>query len=222
MRRTLGPLLVGLLFAVLTGLVVFVAAGRADLPIVWALLIVQAISMSTIALTLPPELVRERLHPGAEGRIHDHHRAFVTPLIFASWLLAGLDLGRFHWSDTIPSWLRIAGVVGYALGMVLTFWAMHTNRFYSSVIRLQRDRGHEPITTGPYALIRHPGYAATILALLCGTFALGSWLALVPAVGVVLLFLRRTINEDTMLQRDLAGYADYASRVRSRLMPGVW
>jgi protein-S-isoprenylcysteine O-methyltransferase Ste14 len=222
MRRTFGPLLVGLLFATLTGLVVFTAAGRIDLPYVWAILIVQAISMSAIALTLAPELVQERLHPGAEGRVHDHHRAFVTPLIFASWILAGLDLGRFHWSDTIPNGMRIAGIVGYALAMILTYWAMHTNRFYSSVIRLQRDRGHEPITTGPYARIRHPGYAATIIAILCGTFALGSWVALMPAIGVVLLFLRRTISEDKMLRRDLEGYADYATRVRCRLVPGVW
>ena len=222
MRRTLGPLLVGLIFAALTGLMVFTAAGRIDFPIVWACLIVQAISMSAIALTLPPDLVKERLHPGAEGRVHDHHRAFVTPLIFASWILAGLDLGRFHWSDTIPNSLRIAGIVGYALAMILTYWAMHTNRFYSSVIRLQRDRGHEPITTGPYALIRHPGYAATIFAVLCGGLAIGSWIALVPVVGVVLLFLRRTMSEDAMLRRDLEGYADYATRVRARLMPGVW
>src|SRR3954468_9068741 len=162
MRRTLGPLLVGLTYAALTGVIVFSAAGRIDLPYVWAILIVQAISMSAIALTLPPDLVKERLRPGTEGRVHDHHRALVMPLILASWLLAGLDLGRFHWSDTIPNWLRIAGICGYALAMILIYWAMHTNRFFSSVIRLQRDRGPELIATGPYALIRHPGYAATI------------------------------------------------------------
>jgi protein-S-isoprenylcysteine O-methyltransferase Ste14 len=160
--------------------------------------------------------------PGGEGRVHDHHRLLSVPLLVLSWILAGLDLGRFHWSDTMPTWLRVLGLVGYGAAILLDLWAMRTNRFFSSVIRLQRDRGHEVITGGPYRIVRHPGYTGMIAAIVFEGFVLGSWVAMLPVLVVVLLFLRRTINEDRMLRRDLTGYEAYASRVRCRLVPGVW
>jgi protein-S-isoprenylcysteine O-methyltransferase Ste14 len=221
-RTALTQLLGGLLITAIIGAILFAAAGRADLPFVWAWLILMAIVVAVSTIILPPDLLRERQHPGREGRVHDRHRLLVVPVMVVSWVLAGLDIGRFHWSDTIPTWLRLAGLVGYAAAMILDLWAMRTNRFFSSVVRLQHDRDHETITGGPYRFVRHPGYAGMIAALVCEGFALGSWIALAPVVVVVLLFLRRTINEDNMLRRDLAGYADYAARVRCRLVPGVW
>jgi len=221
-RTVLGQLLGGLLATAIIGAIIFAAAGRTDLPYVWAVLAITAAFMILSAVVLPPELLRERQHPGSEGRVHDRHRTFVVPLIILSWLLTGLDLGRFHWSDTVPPWLRVVGLVGLAFGLVGTLWAMRTNRFFSSVIRLQLDRGHQPVTTGPYRIVRHPGYATHMLAMLCAGLALGSWLALLPVMVVVLLFVRRTITEDRMLRRDLDGYEAYAARVRSRLVPGVW
>ena len=221
-RTVFSQILGGVLIPATIGAIIFVAAGRIDLPIVWAWLATLLALIVASAAVLPADLLRERQRPGSEGRLHDHHRAFVVPLLVLSWVSGGLDLGRLHWSDTIPTWLRIAGLVGYAAAITVMLWAMRTNRFFSSVIRLQRDRGHQTITGGPYRFVRHPGYTGMIAALLCAGLALGSWLALVPAFGAVLLFLRRTINEDRMLRRDLAGYADYASRVRCRLVPGVW
>jgi protein-S-isoprenylcysteine O-methyltransferase Ste14 len=222
MPQTLIRLLAVAVFSALTGAVIFASAGRTDLPWVWTLLAAQTAFMILFALGMPGELLRERLKPGGEGRVNDHHRALVIPLILVSWVVAGLDVGRYHWSDTIPSWLRVVGLIGYAIGMMLTFWAMRANRFYSSVIRLQLDRGHQPVTSGPYRFVRHPGYVGTLLALLCGTLVLGSWITMLPALAMLLLFLRRTINEDRMLRRDLDGYEAYAQRVRSRLVPGVW
>jgi len=217
-RQLLGaPLICGIVGAIL-----FAAAGRIDLPLVWAWLAIMFAIIVASALLLPPDLLQERQRPGREGRLHDHHRALVIPLIVLSWVLAGLDLGRFHWSDTIPTSLRIAALAGYTAAMILMLWAMRTNRFFSAVIRLQRDRDHQTITGGPYRFVRHPGYTGMIASMVCAGLALGSWIALVPTFGVVLLFLRRTINEDRMLRRDLAGYADYAARVRCRLVPGVW
>ena len=221
-RTALGQLLGGVLLAAIVGAILFACAGRLDLPFVWGCLSITAASTTAAAFVLPPELLRERQRPGAEGRVHDHHRAVAVPLLLLSWALAGLDLGRFHWSDTIPSWLRAAGLVGFALAMVATLWAMRTNRFFSSVIRLQLDRGHEPVTTGPYRIVRHPGYAAHMAAMCFSGLSLGSWAAMLPVIGVMLLFLRRTMMEDAMLRRDLPGYAEYAQRVRSRLVPGVW
>ena len=221
-RIVLNQVLGSVLIPATIGAIVFLAAGRVDLPTVWAWLGIMFALIVASAVVLPPDLLRERQRPGSEGRVHDHHRAFVIPLMVLSWVVGGMDLGRLHWSDTIPMWLRIAGLVGYAASVSVMLWAMRTNRFFSSVIRLQRERDHQTITGGPYRFVRHPGYTGMIAALICAGLALGSWIALVPAFGAALLFLRRTLNEDNMLRRDLAGYADYATRVRCRLVPGVW
>jgi protein-S-isoprenylcysteine O-methyltransferase Ste14 len=221
-RIVLNQILGSVLIPATIGAIIFLAAGRIDLPIVWAWLAIMFAIIVASAAVLPVDLLRERQRPGSEGRLHDHHRALVIPLMVLSWVLGGLDLGRLHWSDTIPTGLRIAGLAGYAAAMIVMLWAMRTNRFFSSVIRLQRERDHQTITGGPYRFVRHPGYTGMIAAFVCAGVALGSWIALVPTLGAVLLFLRRTINEDNMLRRDLAGYADYASRVRCRLVPGVW
>src|SRR5688500_6703850 len=219
MNRTIvGQIVGGLLITAVIGGIVFASAGRLDLPFVWSWLALMAAVLIASAFMLPPELLRERQHPGAEGRVHDRHRLFVVPLCILSWVLTGLDLGRFHWSDTMPVWLRVAGLVGYAIAMAVMVWAMRTNRFFSSVIRLQRDRDHQTITGGPYRFVRHPGYTAMIAALMCEGLALGSWLGMVPLLGVALLFIRRTVNEDGMLRRDLDGYEAYAQRVRCRLV----
>jgi protein-S-isoprenylcysteine O-methyltransferase Ste14 len=178
--------------------------------------------MVPYAFVVPRDLIRERLRPPAEGRVHDHHRALVLPLILASWVLTGVDLGRTHWSDTMPVALRWLGLGTFTAGMLLTIWAVASNRFYSSVIRIQRDRGQEPVTAGPYRVVRHPGYAGTVLCLLGSGLALGSWVGMVPLLGVVALFVRRTLTEDRLLRRELAGYAEYALRVRRRLVPGCW
>ena len=222
MSNALARVAAMVLFTALIGGVIFGCAGRLDLPWVWALLATQTVLASLFAFVVPPDLLQERLKPGSEGRVNDHHRTLAVPLVVASWMLVGLDTGRYHWSDTVPAWLRAGGLAVFVVGMLLTLWAVRTNRFYSSLIRLQRDRGHEPVTDGPYRAVRHPGYTGTILAMLGGGLTFGSWLAMAPTVGIVLLFVRRTINEDRMLRHELDGYESYAQRVRSRLVPGVW
>ena len=101
-------------------------------------------------------------------------------------------------------------------------WAMRVNRFFSSVIRLQEDRGHQLVTDGPYRWMRHPGYTAGILLCLSSGIALGSWLSALPAVACIPLLLRRTVAEDRFLKENLKGYSAYADAVRYRLVPGVW
>ncbi len=104
----------------------------------------------------------------------------------------------------------------------MNLWALRANRFYSSAVRIQADRGQHPVDTGPYRFVRHPGYAATTTATVAAGLALGSWLAIVPALGFVALFVRRTVFEDRLLVAELPGYAAYAGRVRGRLVPGVF
>ena len=99
---------------------------------------------------------------------------------------------------------------------------MCANPFYSSVVRVQTERGHQVVAKGPYRFVRHPGYAATLFAMLSGGVALGSWLAMLPILMVCGLFIRRTLLEDRLLQRELEGYLDYAQKVRYRLVVGLF
>ena len=123
----------------------------------------------------------------------------------------------------MPAWLQGAGLIGLAGGYALCFWAMRENRFFSSVIRIQSDRGQYVVTAGPYAVIRHPGYAAGIVIVAASGLALGSWLAgALLAITTLPFLLYRVITEDRILQVELEGYRAYARRVRSRLLPGVW
>lgn len=217
---TISRVLGSLFMPLVVGAVVFTAAGRVDLPMVWAVLAVVAVVMMAVALVAAPELVQERLQPGP-GNQDRLSRPLTILLLFAHWILAGLDLGRFHWSR-IPQPLQIASLAGYAVAMLFLVWAVRTNPFYSSVVRVQTDRGQHPITRGPYRFVRHPGYAATLAGFLLGGMALGSWVAMIPVLAGIAVFVRRTLLEDRMLQRELPGYADYAQQVRDRLIPGVF
>jgi protein-S-isoprenylcysteine O-methyltransferase Ste14 len=212
--------LAGLAFPAVVGTIVFVSAGRWDLPFVWAIMAVVAALYLALAAFADPDLVRERVRPGPGNR-DQVTRRLGGAFLLAHWVLAGLDVGRFHWSP-IQCQVQAAAVVVYACALCVNFWAVRANPFYSSVVRIQADRGQHAVAAGPYRFVRHPGYAATLVAIVSGGVALGSWAALVPALGFAALFVRRTLLEDRMLRDELAGYADYAQTVRYRLVPGVF
>jgi protein-S-isoprenylcysteine O-methyltransferase Ste14 len=108
------------------------------------------------------------------------------------------------------------------LGYGFAYWAVYSNPFFATFVRIQEDRDHSVVSSGPYALIRHPGYAGALLAHLALPFALGSIWALLPAALGTLFFVARTSREDRTLRDHLAGYREYQTRVRWRLVPGVW
>jgi len=136
-------------------------------------------------------------------------------------ILAGLD-HRYHWSPEFPLGLIVLGFVVVAFGYAFAAWALAENRFFSSVVRIQTDRGHMVCDSGPYRFVRHPGYAGNILALFGIVLALGSVWTLIPAVVAAIIAVVRTVLEDRTLQAELPGYRDYARRVRYRLMPGIY
>jgi protein-S-isoprenylcysteine O-methyltransferase Ste14 len=206
-------------FAAVVGGIVFAAAGRLDLPFVWGLLATLVGFYVVITFTSDPELLRERVAPGGANRDR-LTRPLAAVFLGSHWVLAGLD-ARFGWSP-VPWELQAAGLAGYAAALCVNVWALRANRFYSSAVRVQADRGQQVADAGPYRFVRHPGYVATICATVAGGLALGSWVALPPALGFVALFVRRTAFEDRMLVAELPGYADYARRVRWRLVPGVF
>jgi protein-S-isoprenylcysteine O-methyltransferase Ste14 len=107
-------------------------------------------------------------------------------------------------------------------GMLLVSWAMASNKFFSTTVRIQDDRGQTVTSSGPYRLVRHPGYVGFLVSNLATPLLLGSLWALIPAVVLEALVVVRTALEDRTLQAELGGYRDYARRVRYRLLPGVW
>jgi protein-S-isoprenylcysteine O-methyltransferase Ste14 len=136
-------------------------------------------------------------------------------------LVAGLDW-RYARGVKMLAAGQCLGAACFVAGLALFSWAMVTNAFFSTVVRVQQDRGHRVCGEGPYRVVRHPGYLGGIVQWLGVPLLLGSWWALLPAVASAALLILRTALEDRTLLTALDGYADYAARVRYRLAPGVW
>src|SRR5260370_21878913 len=205
-------------FILLVAVILFGAAGRIHIPIFWVYIgVVAAVSVGGRCLT-DEALARERMRRG--GPPPGLRLYFIFLLCVAHWTIAGLDR-RFHWSDTVPLSLRIAALAVFAAGLALFIWAMHVNRFFSSVVRIQQERGHQTVTAGPSRWVRHPGYACAIPAVVASGIALCSWLATaLGALGVPLL-IWRTIIEDPTLRAELPGYAENAQPVRWGVRAGM-
>ena len=209
------------IFFILAAAALFASAGTFAILGFWLYLAIFAAVFVASFFWLNPDLARERMRPG--GKKPPLGLRLFSGILFMHWIVAGLDRGRFHWSDSVPPWLQAVGLIVVAGGYALCLWAMHVNRFFSSVIRIQSDRGQYVVTTGPYAVVRHPGYVAGILIIAASGIALGSWLAAALLVILTLPFLLyRAITEDRILQAELPGYRDYSNRVRWRLIPGLW
>ncbi|MHB1134123.1 MAG: methyltransferase family protein [Chloroflexota bacterium] len=207
---------------------IFATAGRLDWLQGWALFVVFTVGSPLSRLFVArryPDLVAERANFDEKAGIKGWDKvlmplvAIVGPL--ATVVVAGLDQ-RFVWTQAFPPALAVVALAVLVLSMALGTWAMLANRFFAAVVRIQTDRGHQVATGGPYAYVRHPGYAAGALGTLAIPLALGSWWGLLVAAGVVALYVARTALEDATLQAELPGYADYAHRTRYRLLPGVW
>jgi protein-S-isoprenylcysteine O-methyltransferase Ste14 len=136
-------------------------------------------------------------------------------------IVAGLD-HRYQWSSEFSVWLIVIGFILVSFGYAFAAWALAENRFFYSVVCIQKNRGHVVCDSGPYRYVRHPGYAGNILALFGIVLALGSVWTLIPAVVASIIAVIRTALEDRTLQDELPGYRDYARRVRYRLIPWIY
>jgi protein-S-isoprenylcysteine O-methyltransferase Ste14 len=205
-------------------LCLFGSAGRLDWSNGWLLvgLSFAASVVATVVIWRDPELVAERRNIKA-GKSWDKVIVAIVVLLgpVAMWITAGLDT-RYHWADGIPLPGSIAGAAVAALGAALMAWSMQSNKFFSAVVRIQKDRGHTVVTAGPYRFIRHPGYAGMSAFFLATPLILNSRWAFVPAVVTTAVSVLRTVLEDRTLHREHEGYADYARRVRYKLVPAVW
>jgi len=211
---------------VLLAVVLFASAGRVDLPMFWVYLVVHSggqLAMALLVFRRNRDLLEERQKPGAGAKAWDRRLLLVYALLTMTlFVVAGLDVGRLHWSDTVPMWGQIVALLGFTLSFAFIVWAMAVNGFYSRIVRIQGDRGQYVVTEGPYRFVRHPSYIGTILSWACAALALGSWVALVPVVLIAVTLTVRTALEDRTLQEELPGYREYAQQTRYRLLPGVW
>jgi len=191
-------------------------------------------SLLIVAAGIGGRVLAERRHPGlmTERQNIDNFQSakawdrVLAPLMalsvsFPLVIVAGLD-HRHSWSPTFPLWLIVLGFILISLGYAFAVWALVENRFFSSTVRIQTDRGHVVCDSGPYRSVRHPGYAGNILPLLGIVLALGSVWTLIPAAVALIITVIRTALEDRTLQEELPGYRDYARRVRYRLIPGIY
>lgn len=214
------------IYLALMAVVLLLSAGRVDWWLAWLYVGLTACVMLPTAILLTrtsPGLVVERMTRKKDAKGWD--KIFVTfiaglgPLV--TWIVAGLDQ-RFGWSPPLTAWPVVIAVVVYAVGHIVSVRAMMANRFFSAVVRIQTDRGHEPITHGPYARVRHPGYVGAGLSYLMVPLLLGSLWAFIPILISLVLLVVRTALEDQTLHAELPGYREYAERVRYRLVPGLW
>jgi len=217
---------IGIQFLIGAG-ILFLSSGRLDWWFAWAYLgifVLGVVVNSFVLLRTNPELIAERARQFTpETKKWDRVLATLWGVMsgIVSLLVAGLDK-RFGWSPQIPLTVQLIAMLFYMSGSAFAAWALVSNPFFAGTVRIQTERGHAVATTGPYRIVRHPGYAGWMLSNLKAVIMLGSIWALLPAFVAVLALLARTALEDRTLREELPGYEEYAQRVHYRLLPGVW
>jgi len=202
---------------------IFISAGQWDYWYGWVYFVLFMYGYLFSSIILPSDLLQERFSPGPGTKKWDYvFHAFYFPLIYIIPLIAALDGGRYHWTTVFPQWINVVAFVIIFLGFTLVILSLWTNQFFSTTVRIQKDRGHHVINKGPYAFIRHPGYTGNIISYLATPIALNSLWALIPVGLYTILLITRTALEDKTLQKELPGYMDYTAKVRYRLFRWIW
>jgi len=196
-------------------------------PPAWAFLGVVSVGaflITRMVVRHDPELIEESVRwPVRRAQLPwDGIMMVVLTVIFPGWLaLMGLDAVRFDWS-TMPDWLQIIGGIGVATALSFVYRVFEENTFIAELKRARKERAQKLISTGPYAVVRHPFYAAVLFFCISTALLLGSWLGLAGVLVLAAGLVVRTGLEDRELRQKLEGYADYARQVPYRLVPGVW
>lgn len=223
MGKVIGRLVVAVLLA---GACLFGGAGTWRWGRGWVFLLAYAALTVILAGTLvrkSPDLIEERMTARTRAKAWDKLLVPVVAVIlpFVSLVLAGLDR-RLGWTRSITDLASAVALLVMVGATLFTFWAVRSNPFFSSHVRIQTDRGHVVVSDGPYRFVRHPGYAGALVYNLAAPVMLGSLVALWVGVAIVMLLVLRTVLEDRTLQAELPGYPEYVRRVRYRLVPYVW
>ncbi|MHC4959204.1 MAG: methyltransferase family protein [Planctomycetota bacterium] len=210
--------------ALVFGALLFVPAGRLDWTLGWIYigLVVSFVVVNWACLRRwNPDLIERRMRVGEGTKRWDKvWGALFAPVMAAVYVVSGLEAR--DGASTLPAAAWPFGVIIFVLGSAMLIWPMTINPFFEKTVRIQTDRGHRVIDTGPYAYVRHPGYVGFSGWVLSTPLLLASAWAFLPAVLAMAGIVIRTALEDRMLRTELAGYPEYATRVRYRLIPGVW
>lgn len=214
------------LWLAITGAVLFLAAGTLRWPEAWVFLGVWLAGGLYSGLLLAkknPDILAERLRPPMQQAQKGWDRPLLVAILVgwvALHIVAGLDVG--YGLSAVPCWLEIGGAIGFALSIYVFHIVMRENAYASAVVKVDAERGHKVISTGPYAWVRHPMYGGAILYFIGAPLLLGSWYALAIGIAMIGVLALRAVWEEQMLIAELPGYAEYAQRVRYRMVPGVW
>lgn len=213
--------------ALIIGLVIlFISAGTLNWLRGWiyaGLVTIYWVISTAVMARVNPEMLNARGSVVKEGT-KDFERIWIIiypTLTFVNLVVMGFDAVRFQWSF-MPFWLAILGIVILIPACILGAWAMVVNKFFEWAARIQDDRQHDVCTTGPYKIMRHPGYISLIGSILSYPLILGSWWGFVLTGISVVIIIIRTVLEDRMLQNELPGYKEYAKQVKYRLIPLIW
>ena len=204
----------------------FISAGRLSWINAWVyagLILILQLVYTIVLINLNPQLLNERGKGFKKGTKSFDIAVLISffLMFYVTLIISGLDAGRYGWSDM--SFLgNILGAAVLVLAFIFILWAMTANTHFEGTVRIQDDRDHKVCSSGPYRIVRHPGYTGMIFATLGTPLILSSWWGLVPAGAAVFLIMLRTMLEDRTLQNELTGYPEYAKQTRHRLIPFVW
>jgi len=204
---------------------IFVGAGRIDY---WQGLTYVAIGLvmfvlSSTVLQVDPELLEERSKPGKGAKKWDKNILGLSFLItIIIYVIVGLDSGRYHWSPEFHWSLYLLGIIFTIVGQLLFLIAQKQNKFFSSTMRIQTERGHTVCETGLYKFVRHPAYLGNLIQTIGFPLIFGSLWSIIPVCVSILILLIRTSLEDKTLINELNGYLKYTHKTRYRMIPYVW
>jgi len=205
----------------------FVPAGTLAWPAAWVYFVEfcgASFLMTRWMAKHNPALLAERMKPLVQRDQKTWDKVLMSAFMalwFGWCILMALDAERFGWSH-MPLWLQVVGAIAIPIGMYIVFLTLRANTFAAPVVKIQAERGHQVVTTGPYGIVRHPMYAGALILIVAMPLLLGSWWGIAAAPILIMLFGVRAVMEERTLMRELAGYAGYAARVRHRLIPGIW
>ena len=220
--------LIFVLYTLLFPAVIFLAGGTLRWPAGWwyyGLSVGATIISRLIVARVNPDQLTERGTGMAADNAKSWDRTlsmlvgFVIPVV--ALVVIGLD-HRGSWSPVFPSWVSPFAIILLTFGYALATWAFVVNKFFSGVVRIQHDRGHHVISSGPYRFVRHPGYLGGLFSIIATPILLGSLWGFVPVVVYMAVLITRTALEDRTLQEELPGYWEFSKKTRYRLLPGIW
>ena len=204
-------------------------AGNWLWPEAWAIIIIWSlfgVLLTSYLMRHDPALLTERLKllPIRKGQ-KTWDRVIMLLFVAAAiglYIVPGFDVIRYQWSEPIPVWIRIFALALHLPCFILLAWVFRENKYLAQTVKIDKQRGHKVITTGPYSFVRHPMYSIVIVLFTAHPVALGSNYALILSAVLTVLLIVRTYFEDRMLHAELEGYTDYAQKTRYRLLPHIW